>query len=86
MFWLLFGCRCSEMIHCSMFLKLWIKLCPRCQIVIDFRYTPPELLKSEKWTKEFIARYSIASKDWKVANSNGGTRHNQNCKAYQKFI
>ena len=75
------------MIHYSMFLKLWIKLCPRYQIaVLDFRYTPPELLKTEKWTKEFIARYFIASKDWKAANSNGGTFHNQNCKAYQKFI
>ena len=62
-------------------------MCLRCQIAVtEFRYTPPELLKTEKWTKEFIARYFIASKDWKVANSNGGTRHNQNCKAYQKFI
>ena len=51
------------MIHYSMFLKLWIKLCPRCQIaVINFRYTPPELLKTEKWTKEFIARYLLLAK------------------------
>ena len=52
------------MIHYSMFIKLWIKLCSRCQIAVtDFRYTPPELLKTEKWTEEFTARYSIASKD-----------------------
>ena len=75
------------MIHYSMFLKLWIKLCLRYQIAVtDFRCTPPELLETDKWTKEFIARYFIARKDWKVANSNGGTFHNQNCKAYQKFI
>ena len=37
------------MIYYSKFLKLWIKLCPCCQIaVIDFAYTPPELLQTEK--------------------------------------
>ena len=75
------------MIPCSMFLKLWIKLCPRCEIaIIDFGYTPLELLKTKKWTQKFIAKYFIASKDWKVANSHGSTCHNQNCKAYHKFI
>ena len=42
------------MIYYSKFLKLWIKLCPCCQIaVIDFAYTPPELLQTEKWAKSF---------------------------------
>ena len=46
------------------FLKLWIKLCPRCQIaVVDFGYMPPELLQTEKWTKSFIEKYFITSKD-----------------------
>ena len=69
-----------------MFLKLWIKLCPFCKLAVaDYDYTPPELLITEKWSKEFIAKYLIASRDWKVANSNGAICHNQNCKAYQKF-
>ena len=75
------------MIHYLTFLKLWIKLWPRCQIaVLDFGYTPQELLQTERWTKSFIEKYFIASKDWKIANSNGGCFHNKNCKAYQKFI
>ena len=74
------------MIHYSMFLKLWTKLCPCCEIaIIDLGYTPPELLKTKKWTKKFIAKYFIASKDWKVVNSHGSTCQNQNCKAYHKF-
>ena len=69
------------------FLKLWIKLCPRCQIaVVDFGYMPPELLQLEKWTKSFIEKYFIASKDWKDANLYGGCCHIQNCKAYLKLI
>ena len=64
-----------------------MKLCAWCQItVVDFGYTPPELLQTEKWTKLFIEKYYIASKDWKVANSYGGSCHNQNCNAYKKFI
>ena len=64
-----------------------IKLGFCCEItVIDFGYTLPELLQTEKWTKSLIEKYFIASKDWKVANSYGGTCHNQNCKAYQKLI
>ena len=52
------------MIHYSTFLKLWIKLRPRCQIALfEFRYTPPELLQTEKWTKSFIEKYFITSKD-----------------------
>ena len=75
------------MIYYSKFLKLWIKLCPCCQIaVIDFAYTPPELLQTEKWAKSFTKKYFIASKDWQVTNSNGGFCHNQNCMAYLKFV
>ena len=60
---------------------------PRSQIaLVDFRYTLPELLQTEKWTKSFIEKYFIASKDWKVANLYGACCHNQNCKAYLKFI
>ena len=52
------------MIHFSMFLKLWIKLCPFCKLAVaDYDYTPPELLITEKWSKEFIAKYLIASRD-----------------------
>ena len=52
------------MIHYSTFLKLWIKLWPRCQIaVVDFGYMPQELLQTERWTKSFIEKYFIASKD-----------------------
>ena len=52
------------MIHYSTFLKLWIKLHPRSQIaLVDFRYTLPELLQTEKWTKSFIEKYFITSKD-----------------------
>ena len=68
------------MIHYSTFSKLLIKLCPRCQIaVVDFGYTSQELLQTERWTKSFIEKIFIASKDWKVANSNGSCCHNQNC-------
>ena len=75
------------MIHYSTFLKLWIKLCPRCQkAVVDFGYMLQELLETEKWTKSFIEKRFITSKDWKVANSYGGCCHNQSCKAYHKFI
>ena len=75
------------MIHYSTFLKLRIKLCPCCQItVVDFGYTLPELLQTEKWTKLFIEKYFIASKDWKVANSYGSSCHHQNCNTYKKLI
>ena len=68
------------MIHFSTFSKLSIKLCPRCQIaVVGFGYTSQELLQTERWTKSFIEKFFIASKDWKVANSNGSCCHNQNC-------
>ena len=63
-----------------------MKLGPRCQIaVVDFGYTPPELLQTEKWTKSFIEKYFMASKDSKIANSYGGCCHNQNCETYLKF-
>ena len=75
------------MIYYSKFLKLWIKLCPRCQIaVINYGYTPPELLQTKKWAKQFIKKYFIANKDWKVANSNGSCCQNQNCTAHIKFV
>ena len=62
-------------------------MCPCCQIaVIDFGYTAPELLKTEKWAKSFTKKYFIESKDWKVPNSNSGCCHNQNCMAYLKFV
>ena len=61
-------------------------MCPRCQIaVVDIGYTSPELLQTEKWTKSFTEKYFIASKDWKVPNSNGSCCHNRNCKTYLKF-
>ena len=61
-------------------------VCSLPKAVVDFGYTLPELLQTERWAKSFIEKYFIASKDWKVANSNRGCCHNQNCKAYQKFI
>ena len=64
------------MIHYSTFLKLWTKLCPCCKTaVVDFGYMLPELLQTEKWTKSFIEKYLIASKDWKVVNSYGACFH-----------
>ena len=52
------------MIHYSMFLKVLIKLCPFCKlIIIDYALTPPELFLTKIWTKENILKYFIASKD-----------------------
>ena len=75
------------MIHYSMFLKVWIKLCPFCKlIIIDYTLTPPELFLTKIWTKENILKYFIASKDWRIANSLGGQCQNQDCIDYQKFV
>ena len=72
----------SEMIHFSMFLKLWIKLWPFCKLAVaDYDYTTLEFLMTEKCSKECIAKYLIASRNWKVTNSNSAICHNQNCKA-----
>ena len=75
------------MIRYSMFLKLWIKLCPFCKlIIIDYALTPPELFLTKIWTKENILKYFIASKDWTITNSSGSQCQNQNCRGYQKFV
>ena len=46
-------------------------VCSLPKAVVDFGYTLPELLQTERWAKSFIEKYFIASKDWKVANSYG---------------
>ena len=62
-------------------------MCPFCKLAIaDYDYTTLEFLITEKCSQECIAKYLIARKNWKLANSNGTICHNQNCKAYQKFI
>ena len=51
------------MMHYSMFLKAWIKLCPFCKLIIidyAFFYTP-KLFLTKIWTKENILKYFMVS-------------------------